>query len=680
MTIVGADVKFIKNISIKIKIIAGFGLMQLILAVIAISALVSLLGVGKEVTNITTEIQPAVLAGSELQSTLEHANSSMGLFLVSQEESFKEEYKASLQKAEEILTRLQEMPLVQSNAEIAAQVEAISDDVLRFMGYQETILFLADNPLDNIPATKFTNENLRPLSVLMMQLVNEMISLESQQPASDQRRKLLLDMEIIRNGWSNVRYGLQSYLSSRQVISLRDIKLARRDVEGGLTRLQENKAGLNAEQAAALEQFAALKASFFERLGEMIGIHGGEAWRTDAHLIRTELGPLLKQVGEKVTALVNTFNDQIVVTSDDLVSEVGATNALVTTMLVVGLLFGFIIGWAITRAIIAPLQATLSAMEDIVGGEGDLTRRLDDSSLDEIGRLAHGFNRFAEVVHQIVSEVMGYTNKLTGSAQRLSVVSEETSRGVEVQINKTDQVVTAVNEMTATGEEVARNTNAAADAAKNADEAACEGQKVVSNTIDAINNLAEEVQRAAQVINKLEQDSIAIGGVLDVIRGIAEQTNLLALNAAIEAARAGEQGRGFAVVADEVRTLASRTQDSTTEIQAMIERLQQGAQSAVEVMEQSKGRAGDSVNQAAQAGTSLQAISQAVNVIKQMNVQIATAAEEQNAVGAEINRAVVEISEITDQTAAGAQQTASATNELTELADQLCALVKQFKV
>jgi methyl-accepting chemotaxis protein len=349
-------------------------------------------------------------------------------------------------------------------------------------------------------------------------------------------------------------------------------------------------------------------------------------------------------------------------------------------MLVFGLVLGVAIAWGIMKIIIAPLQTALDAMADIVGGEGDLTRRLDDSNKDEIGKLAHGFNMFASMVHHIIKEISGYTQQVNNSADRLTVITEETSRGADRQQLQTDEVVAAVNELAATGQEVASNTTAAADAAQHADDASAEGRAVVGKTIDAIDSLASEVMRASEVINRLEADSEAIGGVLDVIRGIAEQTNLLALNAAIEAARAGEQGRGFAVVADEVRTLASRTQESTSEIQTMIERLQSGSQEAVKVMAKSKKDADATVEQAAHAGTSLQTISEAVAVINDMNVQIATAAEEQNAVAENINQSVVSISEITEQTAAGAQQTASASNELNELAEHLSGLVGQFKV
>lgn len=654
--------------------------MQAIIVMISVSALVSLLAVQDKVNVITTDIQPAVLLGNKLAINLEKSNSALGFYLLSKEETHKQAYLNSLQTVDAVIADFRAMPMVQADADITAQLDSIVGDVERFKGYQERMLHLATNAADNIPATKYTAQNLSPRAQRLLQFVSGMIQSESDEEATPERRQILLALGKLRYNWTSIMNGLRGYLSFRQQSALDEIKLYRESLDGTLKTLQGFKDDLTLDQSDALEQFIPLKDEFFVHLEKVIEIHGGEAWRTDAHLIRTEVGPLLQGVDAKVSALVGGLNGRIGQTGAALESEVSATNTLVTTLLILGLVLGGVIAWGIKKVIVSPLQTALDAMADIVGGEGDLTRRLDDSTKDEIGRLANGFNMFASVVHHIIKEVIGYTEQLTHSAERLTVITDETSRGADRQQAQTDEVVAAVNELAATGQEVARNTSEAAAAAQHAEDASAEGRSVVGQTIDAIESLAEEVGRAGEVIHQLESDSEAIGGVLDVIRGIAEQTNLLALNAAIEAARAGEQGRGFAVVADEVRTLASRTQQSTAEIQTMIERLQTGSRAAVKVMDTSKERATSTVEQAVQAGASLQAISEAVTVINEMNLQIATAAEEQNAVAENINQSVVNISGITEQTAAGAQQTASASNELNELAEHLSSMVQQFKV
>ncbi|WP_372877346.1 methyl-accepting chemotaxis protein [Pseudomonas sp.] len=284
-----------------------------------------------------------------------------------------------------------------------------------------------------------------------------------------------------------------------------------------------------------------------------------------------------------------------------------------------------------------------------------------------------------ERFHAMVQQVSSATGQLAAAAQQTSTVTLQTGAGVRRQQAEIGQVATAMHEMTTTVQEVAHSAAGAAQAAQQADQEAADGKRVVSQTGEVIDVLASEVEKAAVVIRQLEQDSDKIGGILEVIRSIAEQTNLLALNAAIEAARAGEQGRGFAVVADEVRTLASRTQQSTTEIQGMIEKLQSGSSSAMKVMEVSCTQARKGVEQVAQAGATLDCITRSVATINDMNAQIASAAEEQSSVAEEINRNIVSVSQVAEEASVGAQQTAATSEQLARLAEQLQGLVGQFR-
>ena len=344
------------------------------------------------------------------------------------------------------------------------------------------------------------------------------------------------------------------------------------------------------------------------------------------------------------------------------------------------LLFGTLVAWLIGRSISRPILATAAAMDDIAEGEGDLTRRLDENGRDELARLSAAFNRFASRVHHMVSQVADSTHRIAASAEQFTEVTRQTNEGVQEQQSQIEQVATAMNEMTATVQEVARHAANAAESANQASEETHKGMNVVDRAVHAINGLASEIEEAAQVIQKLETESENIGSVLDVIRGIAEQTNLLALNAAIEAARAGEQGRGFAVVADEVRTLASRTQKSTEEIQSMIERLQNGSRAAVGAMTQSTEKARDSVSASDEAGHSLRAINQAVSSITDMNTQIASAAHEQSTVAEDINLNITAINDIAHRSAEGAGRMALASDELARLSDELRSLVSQFRI
>lgn len=326
------------------------------------------------------------------------------------------------------------------------------------------------------------------------------------------------------------------------------------------------------------------------------------------------------------------------------------------------------------------MNALLNRLQQISHGNGDLTQRVEVHSRDELGKLAEAFNEFVAKLQQTMSRIVKHSNDLSAAAGSLSGITSRTDTLIHDQHQATELVATAVNEMAATVQSIAHNTSNAASAAHAADQHAQGGKNIVGQSVKAIEDLANDVTAAADSIHQLEVETASIGTVLDVIQGIAEQTNLLALNAAIEAARAGEQGRGFAVVADEVRTLAARTQQSTLEIQAMIQSLQNGARHAVGTMQRGRDKAGNSVERAKAAADSIDEITQSVLSLSDMNTQIATAAEQQTAVTSDIARNVESIRSIAEQSADAAKASANTGQSLQQLAQSMHAEVSHFRV
>ena len=335
------------------------------------------------------------------------------------------------------------------------------------------------------------------------------------------------------------------------------------------------------------------------------------------------------------------------------------------------------ISWYMNRSL-KPLQHLAAFMRDI--SEGDLSAQLEVKGNDEIGQLQGAAKRMVDQLRDVLGRISGISQELASSAHQMTDIAEKTNQGIVQQQTEIDQVASAMTEMAQTSQGVAQYATEAASAASNADRETNQGRAVVHETIDSIKNLATEFESAAAVISELEKDTDNIGSVLDVIKGIAEQTNLLALNAAIEAARAGEQGRGFAVVADEVRTLASRTQQSTQQIQGMIERLQVGATDAVKVMMQSQQGVLASAEKAALTGDSLDSITHSISSINEMNIHMATTAEQQLAVAEEISRNIENISQVARKSAEGGVRTTTTSEQLGEMAEKLQSFLGRFKL
>ena len=362
-------------------------------------------------------------------------------------------------------------------------------------------------------------------------------------------------------------------------------------------------------------------------------------------------------------------------------NETLSKKLLLTSMVIVGImvLLAISLGSTFSLRLIRPLTKLDKTIQHIEE-ESDLTYEIPVSKTYEFGHIAKLLNSMLNKFRNSMTKVSSSTTMLSNASQEMSLVTEETSARIEQQFNEIDQVATAINEMTATVQEVANNASQAANAAEEADEQANHGRHVVESTINSIDTLAQQNQRIAEVIASLNSKSEHIGAVMDVIKGIAEQTNLLALNAAIEAARAGEQGRGFAVVADEVRSLASRTQDSAGEIENMISELQTEMQHAVTEMENSKQHTQSSVDNAASAGEALATITQSIQKITEMNAAIASAADEQSAVTDEINQNIEKIRDISGETTKSSERTTISSIELNQLASELQELVTQFKI
>ena len=357
-----------------------------------------------------------------------------------------------------------------------------------------------------------------------------------------------------------------------------------------------------------------------------------------------------------------------------------ASNAKTTAiaLTLIAIILGSLIGVAIVRQITRPLNQAVKIAQAI--GNRDMTATVIEQRRDEFGTLLKALDQTRNNLSEALGEVNGITTQLAAAAEELSVVSHQTSSGVNNQRIETEQVATAMNEMSATVQEVAQNAEEAAAAAQKADRQAHSGNQALQVALSDINQLSQGVHKSAEAIQRLNQDSGSIGTVLTVINSIAEQTNLLALNAAIEAARAGEAGRGFAVVADEVRSLAHRTQQSIAQIEQLIANLQQGSKNAVEMMDSSRSLASLTLEHALLAGEELEAITRTVSEIQAMNLQIATAAEEQSAVAEEINISVVNVNNIADQSAAAVEEASASSAELARLGQSLQSLVARFKI
>lgn len=665
------------NLTVATRIAGGSGLVVLLLIALTFSGLSGISSIEEGLTSVTDKSTPVLIAGSEKVSSLLKAMVTVNRFHQSED-------IAELDELESTFNQLMQDNMKVTNA-LKQAAKDYPDVLASLKASDESIVLFSQL----VPSIFEKHRADLAASQSLIRLRNDF------EDNADELDSYLYDFAedledgsltpVLQNLSNMVR---EATVTITDVLAAEDktaVDTAIKDIRALVDDLDAKFGQIQASSKATANEYYESTSTAITRFREL-SVGSGNILQVFAQQLdlRAEAKQLLEdsdiQEAKAEQHLQDVFSKAKRLTlaiKNDAVEKVSASRTLLIIFAVIIILVASGVNYWVLRSITQPLKNVLGVISQVSGG--DLTEKSRVYSEDELGKLSNGFNTLIDALSGMLKEISSSSQQLSAAAEQTASISSQSHESINHQKEQTDMIATAMTEMTATVDEVANSANKTLVEVQSANRETMDGQSVVEDSINTINKLAGEIESASEVIDKLDHYSTNIGAVLDVIRGIADQTNLLALNAAIEAARAGEQGRGFAVVADEVRTLASRTQESTSEIQEMIERLQTGTREAVRVMELSRNEAQNSVQQTAKAGESLRKITQAVSVINDMSTHIASAAEEQSAVSQEMHQNISAISDMADRTSQGASENLSASQELARLAEHMQTLVGKFK-
>ena len=668
----------LRHISIKQRIIIGFLVSFALLVLVSVIQFLGFQGINHTMHEVVEQRQPRAFGVKDLNTAIRDASSQLGFFSATGEPSLANGFNDRIEQIRSELDK--QSSLYGDNTAARQQLQSTVEKIDRFSELGKRIIALNGDQEGNYPGVAYANAKINPVTIRMTQQAAGLLRSEVSDGERDELQpERLATYSDLRDALSNLMRGLRGYLAFRAESQKLNTLAYLDQAQTLLERIGTWSDKFTFEQE---EYFASLQHDIDElrnHVARMLEIHGSEKWRTDSWMLTQDVLPMLATIEQQFDALVTEEEHGIAEISGALLQDAESATRLSTWLVVFGVLAGAAVAVLITRSIAKPICSASMAMSQVAEGEGDLTHRLEESGNDELSQLARGFNGFVKYIQHVISQTAKTTSTVIGG---VAGTNESIGRIVErtlTQQQETDQVAAAITELSASVGEVASNATRAEDAAREALDETRIGKSRVDSTASGIRELAQRLSGASELMQRLDADAQSISSVIDVIRSIAEQTNLLALNAAIEAARAGEQGRGFAVVADEVRTLANRTHTSTVEIEGMVARLAASASDAVNLMSEGRTMAESNVEQASETIAALNSIESAVKTISEMNGQIAVAVAEQRAVTQNIHEAAEHVSNAGRANAEEAERTRESATRLADQIANLQSLIGRFK-
>lgn len=672
-------VEFLNKMTVKRKMRFGFGVIWAVLAVITIQAAVNLYIVRVNVKTVVDNKQPLALKASEMSMTLEKSMNALSMYMLTKDEKTLEEYNDGIKKADKLLDEVRQN-VASENSTQNSDLTSIQNSLKILPPLVEQVKLLQTDRNKKFPAFEFVNTHMVGTAQKIQQQISLMVAseLEDLQPS---RKPVLSTLLAMQKDWLNVLSSVRGYVAFRTDGMSADAENYLNQFESGIEKLSQQKnIELTLEEEDGVDSIKTEYVNYRESFMRLKQIHQGPKWRMDTWLMDNKIQPVFKSIEEHLNSISGQAISDMQDTSQVVVDSTLRNLILLLSLSIIGQLVGMIISRKVTQSVVSPVENLASAMKNISQGEGDLTKRLNIKGKDELADLANYFNMFIGRIQEMLKEVTETVHELEEASNGLLRVTHETKDGVEEQMAASEKLSRSMVIMDEKAKSVEDHSHNTSSATAQAVSRVKESGEVVTSAADTIQLVSNRMDEITQAVMQLNNDSQTISTVINVIREIAEQTNLLALNAAIEAARAGEHGRGFAVVADEVRGLAQRTQESTLQIEAVIQKIRKATEETVSVVEQGQETTKTGYDSVMKVQKVLSPVIILMDDINNMSNQMLASAQSQNELVNEVNDNINQIHRVTQNTVEGAANTETSGNRLQQLADKLEQLVHQFRI